>query len=374
MSRSKTRIACEIDFDKPGFQSANLRLSHSDNRHAYGYLPIPIAQLKGPVDETAAKSQLQTGATLGGMQIGTPDSAGPTVLICGGNHGDEYEGQLVIRRLLRDLQAEQVQGRLLLMPALNYPAVRAGRRVSPLDDGNMNRAFPGDPDAGPTAAIAHFVDSVILPQCDVVIDLHSGGIASEYLPCVYLYHAGDASLWSRKLAACRAFGLPYTILASGDDRSLSGAAERHGCLILATELAGAGTARRDVLDLAWQGVLRVLHHCGLLPDLPDTVPQATDTQFCKSYDHGYFVASPCEGLFEPACLLGDAVSAGQLAGWVYAFDDPPEIAPRALYFERDGIVICRRVPTQVQRGDYVFHLGAPMPPATVEQVPGEYAR
>jgi predicted deacylase len=346
MSTAKTRIACDIDFDKPGLQYGSLRLPHSDNRHAYGYIPVPIAQIKSPKQD------------------------GPTVLICAGNHGDEYEGQIVIRRLLSDLKSGQLQGRLLLMPALNYPAVKAGQRVSPLDDGNMNRAFPGEPDGGPTAAIAHFVDSVILPQCDVVIDLHSGGIASEFLPCVYLYHAGDAQLWSRKLDACRAFGLPYTVLAGGNDRSLSYAAERHGCLMLATELAGAGTVRLDLLDLALQGLLRVLHQCGLLPVLPDSVPSPTATQFCKSHDAGYFVASPCEGLFEPACILGDAVSTGQVAGWVHALDEL-DAAPRTLHFEREGIVICRRIPAQVQHGDYVFHLGAPVPPEVVNQIPDE---
>ena len=367
MSSGKTRIACDIDFEQPGRQTGSLRLSHSDNLHAYGHIPIPIVQLQGPLDDDAAsRGSLQAGSRLGAMQIGA--THGPSVLICAGNHGDEYEGQLLIRRLMRELNPAHLQGRLLLLPALNYPAVLAGSRVSPLDDGNMNRAFPGDPDGSPTAAIAHFVDSVLLPRCDVVIDLHAGGVASEYVPCVYLYHRGDSALWARKLAACRAFGLPYTILAGGEDRSLSAAAERHGCLMLATELAGGGSVQRQALELAYQGVLRVLQQCGLLSELPASVPAPAPTRFCKTHDFRYFVTSPRDGLFEPACDLGDAVSAGQLAGYVYALDDPAAEA-QALHFQQDGIVLCRRVPARVRRGDYVFHLGAEIPPAVLEVAP-----
>ena len=34
---------------------------------------------------------------------------------------------------------------------------------------------PGDPYGGPTAQIADYIESVLLPQCDFVFDFHSGG-------------------------------------------------------------------------------------------------------------------------------------------------------------------------------------------------------
>lgn len=49
------------------------------------------------------------------------------------------------------------------MPALNMAAVLAESRVSPLDGGNMNRAFPGGADAGPTRGVAGFVTAHLLP-------------------------------------------------------------------------------------------------------------------------------------------------------------------------------------------------------------------
>ena len=50
---------------------------------------------------------------------------GPTALLTGGNHGDEYEGPITICELIRELDPGEVQGRLILMPANNVHAVGA---------------------------------------------------------------------------------------------------------------------------------------------------------------------------------------------------------------------------------------------------------
>jgi predicted deacylase len=44
---------------------------------------------------------------------------GPTTLVLGGNHGDEYPGPIAILKLMREVQPADVQGTLVLMPTLN---------------------------------------------------------------------------------------------------------------------------------------------------------------------------------------------------------------------------------------------------------------
>ncbi len=149
-------IACTIDLVAPGKRLGRLELVWSDNIHAYGVIPVPIGVIAG--------------------------GPGPTALVTAGVHGDEYEGLVIARRLLRDLDPEQVKGRIIVMPAVNLPAVRAAARVSPIDGGNMNRAFPGGT-GGPTALIADFIERRLLPEVDVAVDLHSGGTQSIYSPC-----------------------------------------------------------------------------------------------------------------------------------------------------------------------------------------------
>ena len=88
---------------------------------------------------------------------------GPTALLTGGNHGDEYEGRIALFNLARDLNSTQVSGRVILVPAMNYPAFQAGKRTSPIDSGNMNRSFPGSPEGSITEKIADYFQRTLLP-------------------------------------------------------------------------------------------------------------------------------------------------------------------------------------------------------------------
>ena len=338
MSDEPTRIHCTIDLAAPGRRVGRLEVRHSNNRHAYGIIPVPIACIG--------------------------NGRGPTALVSAGNHGDEHEGKIIARRLIRGLDPERVHGRLIVVPALNYPAVVEDSRVSPIDGGNMNRAYPGDAGGTPTFAIAHWVETALLPMCDAALDLHSGGKASEYLPCAYLVMGGDRDLMAAKIDAAGAFGAPVTavVSATADPRSLSGAADRHGVVNLATELGGGGTVGLDALEVGEAGTRRWLAHVGVLE--PGHAPPATPTRYLRTRDRNDFVAAPMDGLFEPRVRLGDAVRAGEVAGVVHPVDDP-ERDGAEVRFATDGIVVCRRVPARTMRGDYLLHVGEPVDEAAL---------
>src|SRR3954451_24425393 len=156
MPTTRSRLSPEIDLDGDGKQTGFLRLPHSVHRSAYGWVPIPIARIS--------------------------NGDGPRILLMAGNHGDEYEGQVALGRLIRELEPAEVRGHIIILPSANFPAAMAGTRTSPLDAGNLNRSFPGDPTGGPTAQIAYYIESELLPRCDFVLDIHSGGSSLTYLP------------------------------------------------------------------------------------------------------------------------------------------------------------------------------------------------
>ena len=91
----RSPIYSEIDYQADGKQTGYLRLPHSVHRSAYGWIPIPIVQIKS--------------------------GDGPTILLMAGNHGDEYEGQVAVARLAKDLQPEMLEGRVILLPMANFP-------------------------------------------------------------------------------------------------------------------------------------------------------------------------------------------------------------------------------------------------------------
>src|SRR5258707_3247332 len=140
--------------------------------------------------------------------------SGPACLLVGGNHGHEYEGQVALGKLIRALDPAEIQGRIIILPSANFPAAMAGSRTSPIDQGNLNRSFPGDPDGGPTAQIAYYIETELLPRCDFVLDIHSGGSSLTYLPST-LMRRPSPDRFERGADIMRAFGAPVGYMVGG---------------------------------------------------------------------------------------------------------------------------------------------------------------
>jgi hypothetical protein len=331
---SKSRIRCEIDLDKPGMQKGYLRLFHSTHASAYGFIPIPIL--------TAANGK------------------GPTVLVTAAVHGDEYEGQIAVMKLFRNLDLNAVSGRIIALSATNLPAALAGKRVSPLDDLNLNRVFPGSPDGTPTQQIAHYVESELLPRADFAIDLHSGGSSLDYVPSTLAHKPAEKGELERMIALMRAFAAPYAYFVSqpmGEDRTLMGGARRAKVPVLGTELGGGGSLSVARARLASDGLVRALVHLCVLGTKPPA--SNVETEILEVAADDYYVFAPVGGMFEPLADLGDHVDAGQPAGAIHSQEMPWE-EPRTASFTRGGIVLCKRHPSRTSRGDCLYHLGSPL--------------
>jgi uncharacterized protein len=331
MARGRTtRIAHSIEFGRDGRQTGFLQLPHSVHRSAYGHIPIPIVHLA--------------------------NGDGPRVLLMAGNHGDEYEGQLALLNLARTLRPDDIAGRLTILPAANFPAVRAGLRTSPIDGGNLNRSFPGDPDGGPTAIMAHFIESELMAGADWVIDVHSGGSSLMYVPAVLTRSVEDGEQLSRAKEALQAFGAPIGLVTVwSEDRTAMAAAGRQGAIAITTELGGGGTVTPATLGLAERGLRRVLHHAGLLRgDDGVPAPEPVPTRLMDVRAEHYVYASDA-GLFEPLVDLGDRVEAGQPVARIHFYDTPWR-EPETVGADAGGLVVCKRVPCLTERGDCIFHL------------------
>lgn len=328
-----SRITATVDYDKSGRQTGFLRLPHSVHESAYGWIPIPIVCIR--------------------------NGSGPTVLLSSGNHGDEYEGQVTLMKLIRELEPAMVQGRIIFLPAANFPAAMAGRRTSPIDGGNLNRSFPGDPDGTPTRVIAHYIDSVILTQCNYAFDLHSGGSSLMYVPSALGTVVPGAAERNRQvLELLNVFGAPIGYVSNrpmGADQTLGASAARRGAIALGTEMGGSGTVTPAALKIAGAGVRRILKHLGIVADVK--VEPSPGTRLMEVGGPDYFVYTPENGgVFEPLVELGDTVKAGQPAAAIH-FSHTPWREPEIVRFERDGVVLCKRIPGRTERGDCLFHLG-----------------
>jgi hypothetical protein len=331
-----TRISATVDFERPGVQHGHLRLPYSSHDSAYGWIPIPISVIANGAD--------------------------PTVLLMAGNHGDEYEGQIALMKIIRSLDVAALRGRIIVLPAANFPAVMAGRRVSPLDNGNLNRSFPGNPNGTPTEMIAHYIEHVLLPMCRYSFDLHSGGSSLEYAASVHARYSVDSNMRERTLAAMKAFAVHYSGMfkpLQGEPRTMGAAAERNGVVHLNVEIGGGGTVSHRLVDTAENGVRRLLAHLGMIAvapddDVPDqlhgfTIPGAGNYIYCTE-----------TGLFEPFADLHQAVRAGDPAAAIH-FPDAPWRKEVVVPFTCDGVVLCRRFPGWARPGDCLYQVGTISP-------------
>jgi predicted deacylase len=231
--------------------------------------------------------------------------------------------------------------------------------VSPIDDANLNRIFPGDPNGSVTQQIAWFITHELIPRADLVCDLHSGGSSLMYAPCALMTKFDDAARMAKLREALVAFGAPLAYMAQpaqgqGADQTLGGVAARQGVLALGTELGGAGTVTPAAAEMARRGVRNLLVHLGIMPDSARLAPPSP-TRLLGVVPDGFLYA-PENGVFEPFVSPGDMVTAGQAAGRIH-FPETPWAPPVELAFRGGGFVLCRRVPARTMRGDCLFGLG-----------------
>lgn len=320
-------IACRLDLDSPGKRSGFLALSHSDDANAFGIIPVPIAVIA--------------------------NGEGPTLLLFAGNHGDEYEGQVILRRLYAETAATDIKGRIILLPALNYPSMLADRRVSPLDQGNMNRSFPGASGQGPTKAIADFVTQHLFDMADAAIDFHSGGHGADFVASAFLCTHRDSAISKASLELAETFAAPYTYVIRGSDcpGGMDMHAQDRGVAFISTELSGGAGVNPDAVAVGYAGLRRVMNKLGILRF--DEASSPPPTILLDGIDGATTVMSPITGIFEPFVALGQTVSKGEAAGRVWPLEELDR-QPITLTFEGSGIAVARRVPARVTSGSYTY--------------------
>lgn len=325
----------DLDLDRPGKSVGSIFIPMSTDRSAYRALRIPLVMINA--------------------------GNGPGCLITSGSHGDEYEGQIVASRLAREIEPDDVAGSVFILPNANLPACLAGTRLSPLDQGNLNLAFPGETGGEPTTQLAAFIEAQLLPRQSLWIDLHSGGRSLRYRPMPAVHLSSDAALNRRTIEALQAFGATDNLIfVVQESRSASVAAQRQDVVYLYGEFGGGGPICTPGVRIAYDGAVAVLRFIGCLSGGASSDSGRRQRFLIVSGDDFRdtrrlyaFARSP--GIFEPRLQLGDMVKAGDVIGWVQPIGSPMH-DPEVVSAETDGVLVCLRGDPLVENGDCLAHL------------------
>ncbi|WP_422370099.1 N(2)-acetyl-L-2,4-diaminobutanoate deacetylase DoeB [Hoeflea sp.] len=321
-------IVPTIPLDEDGEHHGFLRLPYSRDDSAWGSVMIPITVIR--------------------------NGAGPTALLTGGNHGDEYEGPIALMDLAMDLKASDIDGRVIIVPAMNYPAFRAGTRTSPIDRGNMNRSFPGNASGTVTEKIADYFSTVLLPESNVVLDFHSGGKTLDFIPFASAHVLENKDQQAACVAAVEAFNAPYSMMLLEIDNvgMYDTTVEDQGKIFVTTELGGGGSSTARSNAIAKKGVRNVLKHTGIMKGELETGPST----WLDMPDGDCYVFCQDDGMFEAMKDLGDDVEKGEIVARVWPLDRTGR-APIEYRAGRSGLVVSRHFPGLIKSGDCMAVVG-----------------
>jgi predicted deacylase len=329
----------QIDLDRPGkhHYKAAFPLDGS-----WGYSLVPITVING----------LRGGDSTAG------------VAVFGGTHGNEYEGQIAVKRLCHDLDPAQMSGRLILMPQLSETACRAGLRISPEDGVNMNRAFPGNPRGTISYRISHFVKTCIFPRVRIVIDLHSGGTEAAFPLCASLHPIPNATQFEETVHAATLFDTPFIFVYSRQMASglLTDEAEDEGKIAVGGEFGYGGGVSPIGVQHAYEGVRNVLKYYELLAGAPIKIDQnrSSSPRLVQAPELRDYIPSPCDSIWEPLVTPGQDVHDGQLIGRLHDFSDH-DSDPLDIRAHRTGVVIALQFGAACRKGLTLFVIAEDFP-------------
>lgn len=267
---------------------------------------------------------------------------GPTVLVTGAVHGDEYEGPAAIHALFNSLDHAKLAGRVIGLPIVNVAAWEARSRVAPTDRLDLNRLFPGSKEADqPSRALAEAIFETFVRSCDLLIDLHSGGAKLVHLPLIGWYAGSNQG---ERLA--RSFGeemMPWRV--GHVPGVLSYEAHRAGKIAMGAEWGGG--ARLDPAGVAayLKGLRRTLAH------LRGEEATSLDTRDPIS---GTYQQTTQGGLFAACVTLGDHITQGATLGHLYG---PLGEVAGEIKAERSGILAALAHIALLSPGDRVAYIG-----------------
>jgi N-alpha-acetyl-L-2,4-diaminobutyrate deacetylase len=338
MERQIVRPAA-LDLDSPGRRDYWIILEH-DSTWGEHYIPLTV-------------------------WVGPEAEPGKGLVAFGSNHGNEYEGAVALKKLLREIAIEDVRGRIILVPVLNPAAFWCGQRESREDDGvNLNRAFVDGAGSTPalsgiTHRIAALVREYIWPRVHVVLDIHAGGEPARFALCTSFHPLDDPEQTQLIHETAAGFGTPFTLIYQNATPGLLPLeAERLGKITVGSELGWGEAVSEDGVRFARQGVLSAAIRHRQLRSVRETAqPGVHKPRLVSCVADECTIRAPYAGHYEPLLPCGTRVERGHIVGLLHDFARIDE-EPLAIKAGVDGYVIAEAWHAPVRQGYRVLVVGS----------------
>ncbi|MDY6770096.1 MAG: succinylglutamate desuccinylase/aspartoacylase family protein [Candidatus Nanohaloarchaea archaeon] len=285
---------------------------------------------------------------------------GPHVVIVSGSHGDELLAVDAAKRVYRELDPEEVRGRVTVIPEANMFAVEKGTRETPVpefeiyedEERNLNRCFnsvdlDGEPDGNITERLAYHILDVVV-DADYCLDLHTATAPGYKVDQVRekTDRGFDREVRRAQEELVRNAGLEYVLRTSSGKIGrgvLAGVAPRHGVPAVTVEIGG-GMYTPSELEEYVTVVRNLLVTAGAIDGAVEQREQQVYRELLK-------ISAPTAGSYTKTARPGDTVDRGDVLGTIENDDGVHEVtAPRS------GLVESVHQETWVNEGTKLGHI------------------
>jgi len=235
---------------------------------------------------------------------------GKTLCLIGGTHGTEFASIEAVIRIVQNLNPKEMKGTVLAVTVLNGPQFEhRSAFLSPFDQLNQNRQFPGNPEGTLSQRTAHVVFSEMVSKADALIDCHGGDITEDIddMVIVQLGPNKEANKTAAEMASC--FPTKYVVTHKpGEIGGSSGVAtEKYGIPCITSEAGTPYPVRERHVRFHYDGIMNNLKYFGIIPGKPQMVqPTMNPVRYRFKTNLG--------GIWHPYVDLAQMVSKGQEVG------------------------------------------------------------
>jgi hypothetical protein len=267
---------------------------------------------------------------------------GPTLCLTAAVHGDELNGIEMVRRVMHDLNPQELAGAVIGVPIVNLQGFRRASRYLP-DRRDLNRYFPGNPRGSAASRIAHSFFTEVIEHCDALIDLHTGSFDRANLPQI------RADLRNPDVVTLtHGFGATVVLHSEPAEGTLRHAASHAGIPTVTLEAGGPSELELREVMHGVKGIETLLNTLGMV----DKMRHWGDQQ--PVYYRSTWVRANRGGILLADVSLGGTVRRGDLLGTI---TDPMNNARTNLYSPYSGRVLGMARNQVVMPGFAAFHVG-----------------
>jgi predicted deacylase len=281
---------------------------------------------------------------------------GPVLCLTAAVHGDELNGIEVARRVLDDIDVEELNGAVIGVPIVNIQGFYRGTRYLP-DRRDLNRYFPGNPKGSAATRMAHSFFTEVVKQCSALIDLHTGSLNRTNLPQV------RADMRIPQVARMtKAFGATVVLHSVGEKGSMRRAATDIGIPSVTFEMGEPMRVQSEQVEHGAKAVETLLYSLGMTKQRRywgDPEPVYYASKWVR-VDHG--------GILFSDVALGERVSEGELLGMVA---DPISNQQHRIYAPVSGRVLGMALNQVVLPGFAAYRIGTATTPSKMSRQPDD---